>query len=699
MTREARYDVLFEPVKIGPVTAKNRFYQVPHCNGMGFNWPQTHAKMREAKAEGGWAVICTEECMIHPTSDYTPEPQARLWDDYDVKCLELMVDAVHRHGALAGVQLAHNGVGAQNLYSRLPPIGPSPQASVENQPTHTRGMSKNDIHEFRRWHRNAALRAKRADTDIVYVYAGHDSTLLMHFLSRRRNQRTDEYGGSLENRARLFREVLEETKDAVGDRCAVAVRIAVDELLGPEGITSAVEGREIVEMLAELPDLWDVNVSTWENDSQTSRFSDEGFQEQYAGFVKKMTTKPVVGVGRFTSPDTMVSQINRGVLDMIGAARPSIADPFLPLKIEQGRSDEIRECIGCNTCVSGQLTFTPMRCTQNPSVGEEWRRDWHPEYIPAKGSDDSILVVGAGPAGLEAARALGQRGYQVTLAEARTEPGGRVSVECNLPGLAAWGRVRDWRVGRIQQMENVDVYVDNKLSTEEILSMDYRQVILATGAYWRSDGVGVTNWQPIPGAEQPHVVSPQAVFAGVDLSGPVIVFDDDKYYMGALIAEKLKLDGYDVTLVTTAPEVSPWTHNTLEQHRIQTHVLELGIKVITSQNITRVASDQVHTSCIYTQQPGVLPASTVVLVTSRAPDNALHLELTADPDLLASSGIESVTAIGIVSAHRQLRPPYTMVTAWHAKWTHRRKMRICLFDVRSFCSKISTNREKLDAQA
>jgi dimethylamine/trimethylamine dehydrogenase len=297
MTRDPRYDILFEPVKIGPVTAKNRFYQVPHCCGMGFNWPQTHAKMREMKAEGGWAVVCTEECMIHPSSDYTPEPQARLWDDQDVKILALMVEAVHAHGALAGVQLAHNGVGAQNLWTRLKPLGPSPQAGVIGVPTQTRGMDKSDIREFRRWHRKAALRAKQADADIVYVYAGHDSTLLMHFLQRRRNQRSDEYGGSLENRARLFRELLEETKDAVGDRCAVAVRLAVDELMGSDGIAAEGEGREIVEMLAELPDLWDVNLSDWANDSVTSRFGEEGRQEAYVGFVKQATTKPVVGVG------------------------------------------------------------------------------------------------------------------------------------------------------------------------------------------------------------------------------------------------------------------------------------------------------------------------------------------------------------------------------------------------------------------
>jgi dimethylamine/trimethylamine dehydrogenase len=646
MTRDSRYDVLFEPVQIGPVTARNRFYQVPHCNGMGFNWPQTHAKMREAKAEGGWAVICTEECMIHPTSDYTPEPQARLWDDYDVRCLGLMVDAVHRHDALAGVQLAHNGVGAQNLYTRLAPIGPSDQASVSNLPTQTRGMTKKDIREFRRWHRNAAMRAKRADADIVYVYAGHDSTLLMHFLSARRNQRNDEYGGSLENRVRLLREVLEETHEAVGDRCGVAVRLAVDELLGPEGITSQGEGREVIEMLAEVPDLWDVNVSEWENDSMTSRFSEEGFQEAYVSFVKSVTSKPVVGVGRFTSPDTMVSQINRGILDMIGAARPSIADPFLPKKIEQGRIDEIRECIGCNTCVSGQLTFTPMRCTQNPSVGEEWRRNWHPEFIPAQGSDDNILIVGAGPAGLEAARALGQRGYRVTLAEAKTEAGGRVSEESRLPGLAAWGRVRDWRVGRIQQMPNVDVYLDNRLTAEDILSLEHKHVILATGSHWRSDGVGVTNWQSIPGTELNHVVSPEAVFADKKLAGPIVVFDDDKYYMGALVAEKLILEGHDVTLVTTAPEISQWTHNTLEQFRIQAHVLKLGIKVITSHNISSVDSGAVNINCVYTDKSATVTAASLVMVTSRQPNNGIYLELTENTERLTDSGIASVTAIG-----------------------------------------------------
>jgi dimethylamine/trimethylamine dehydrogenase len=646
VARNPRFDILFDPIQIGPVTARNRFYQVPHCCGMGFNWPQTHAKMREMKAEGGWAVVCTEECMIHPSSDYTPEPQARLWDDQDVKILALMVDAVHAHGALAGVQLAHNGVGAQNLWTRLKPLGPSPQAGVIGVPTQTRGMDKSDIREFRRWHRKAALRAKEADADIVYVYAGHDSTLLMHFLQRRRNQRSDEYGGSLENRARLFRELFEETKDAVGDRCAVAVRLAVDELMGADGIAADGEGREIIEMLAELPDLWDVNLSNWENDSVTSRFGEEGRQERYVAFVKQVTSKPVVGVGWFTSPDAMVGQIKRGVLDMIGAARPSIADPFLPKKIEEGRADEIRECIGCNICVSGQLTFTPMRCTQNPTVGEEWRRSWHPERIWAKASDGKVLVVGAGPAGLEATRALGQRGYEVTLAEAGTVLGGRVTQESALPGLGAWARVRDWRVGRIQEMANVQVYLDSKLTVGDVLEFGFDHVLITTGATWRKDGVGISNTDPVPVSADARIYAPEDVFVGAEIAGPVVVFDDDNFYLGGVIAEKLRREGCDVTLVTTESVVSAWTEHTLEQHRIQARILELGIEVIPKHNLIRVAASEIELACLYSDRRRSIAAHSVVMVTSRRSDDALYLDLAGDPDALSRAGVRSLQAVG-----------------------------------------------------
>ena len=164
-----------------------------------------------------------------------------------------------------------------------------------------------------------------------------------------------------------------------------------------------------------------------------------GAQEDLVTGIKALTPKPIVGVGRFTSPDAMVRQVKSGILDFIGAARPSIADPFLPKKIDEGRIDDIRECIGCNICVTGDMTMSLSRCTQNPSFMEEWRKGWHPETVRSKGDSDSVLVIGAGPAGLEATRALGLRGYQVALAEAGTELGGRVAKECKLPGLSRLG--------------------------------------------------------------------------------------------------------------------------------------------------------------------------------------------------------------------------------------------------------------------
>ncbi|MBL8999103.1 MAG: FAD-dependent oxidoreductase, partial [Gemmatimonadetes bacterium] len=214
---------------------------------------------------------------------------------------------------------------------------------------------------------------------------------------------------------------------------------------------------------------WDVNVSGWPNDSITSRFGKEGHQEKYISFVKGLTTKPVVGVGRYTSPDSMASAIERGIMDMIGAARPSIADPFLPNKIKENRQEDIRECIGCNICVTGDTRFVPIRCTQNPTMGEEWRRDWHPEMIASKKKEEEIMIVGAGPAGLEAARALGQRGYRVILTDSRREAGGRVILESALPNLTEWRRVVDWRLTQIQKMENIFFYPSSTMTAGDIL--------------------------------------------------------------------------------------------------------------------------------------------------------------------------------------------------------------------------------------
>ena len=646
MTRDPRYDILFEPVKIGPVTAKNRFYQVPHCNGMGRAYPSSMAEMRGIKAEGGWSVVCTEEVEIHHSSEHSPLIEGRMWDDSDIPVFARMADKIHEHGGLAGFQPAYTGFSSSNLYSREIPLAPSHTPVESHDPVCARAMDKADIRSVRRWHVDAAIRAKKAGFDIIYDYCGHDMTVQMHFLSRRHNHRTDEYGGSLENRVRLFREILYDIKDAIGDTCAVAVRFGVDELMGSGGISCDAEGRDVVEMLADLPDLWDVNLSEWSNDSSTSRFSEQNSQQPYTAFVKQVTSKPVVGVGRHTSPDTMVTLIKNGLLDMIGAARPSIADPFLPRKIEEGRVEDIRECIGCNICVTADSLSTPLRCTQNPTMGEEWRKGWHPETIPPRISDSSILVVGAGPAGLECTRALGQRGYTVTLAEATTETGGRVTSECRLPGLSEWARVRDYRQGQISAMLNVETYLNSNLSAELVLEFGATHVVLATGSSWRSDGVGRQNHTAIPGSDSENVLTPDHIIAGKNLNGPVVVFDDDHYYMGGIMAEKLRSDGYEVILVTPAADVSNWTHNTLEQVRIQTRLLEMGVEVVPHRNITAIEDGGLELACVFTDRRESRPCGSVLMVSSRLPKDSLYQELAANPSLLEESGVKSVTRIG-----------------------------------------------------
>ena len=246
MSRDPRYDILFEPVCIGPVVAPNRFYQVPHCNGMGFLRPRMLAEMRGVKAEGGWGVVCTEYCSVHPSSDDLPHPYGSLWNQSDIKANALMTEQVHAHGALAGVELWVGGAGSANLMTREVPLGVGSMANNSGHPYQTRAMDKKDIRNVRRWHRDAALRAREAEFDIVYVYATH-GYLLSQFLSREHNHRTDEYGGSLKNRVRLIQELIEETKDAVGDTCAVAVRMSANDETG------STERQEIFEMLAELP--------------------------------------------------------------------------------------------------------------------------------------------------------------------------------------------------------------------------------------------------------------------------------------------------------------------------------------------------------------------------------------------------------------------------------------------------------------
>jgi dimethylamine/trimethylamine dehydrogenase len=649
MARNPRYDVLFEPVKIGPVTARNRFYAVPHATGMTNAMPHMRASFRETKAEGGWGVVCSGYVSIDPSADDSPLPFATLWDDDDVRSHALMTEAVHRHGALAGIELWHGGGSVMNRTSRTAPLSPS---GISWMATHVgfmgnqrpKAMDSEDIHALLDSQAQAARRARSAGFDIVYVYAGM-GYLPYEFLLPEWNLRTDAYGGSVRNRVRLVRELLEVTHEAVRGRCAVALRISLEELRARSSDSAASQAHEVVELLADVPDLWDVKLDSSPTDCAPSRFAAEGSHETVIDFVKQLTAKPVVGVGRFTSPDTMVSQIRRGVLDLIGAARPSIADPFLPRKIDEGCEQDIRECIGCNICISSWHDGVPVRCTQNPTIGEEWRRGWHPERVPPAVDPAPVLVIGAGPAGLECALTLGRRGYEVSLAEAASEPGGRLRFETRLPGLSAWGRVLDWRRGQLERLSNVTLYRGNRLSADEVLQLGAAHVVVATGARWAPMLYSPLEL-PVGTLQGPGVYTPDDIAAGARPRGPIVVYDFDNYYMGSVLAEHLARGGEQVSYVTPAGHVSAWTIISNEQPQVHRALDACGVKVLTLTRVTGFADGLAQLARQFTDAPGSLECASLVIVGTRFGRDELYQALSGRGEELQAAGIRTVTRIG-----------------------------------------------------
>ena len=680
MARDPKHDILFEPIQIGPKTLRNRFYQVPHCIGAGSDKPGFQAAHRSMKAEGGWAAMNTEYCSINPESDDTHRLSARIWDEGDVRNLRAMTDEVHKYGALAGVELWYGGAHAPNMESRATPRGPSQYASEFETLTYCKEMDLSDIAQVQQYYVDAAKRSRDAGFDIVYVYGAH-SYLPLQFLNPYYNKRTDKYGGSIENRARFWIETLEKVRNAVGKDCAIATRFAVDTVYGPGQIEVEVDGMKFVEMADPLVDLWDVDVgdiAEWGEDAGPSRFYQQGHQVPWTKFVKQVSKKPVLGVGRFTDPEKMTEIVTKGYADIIGCARPSIADPFLPKKVEEGRYDDIRVCIGCNVCISRwEIGGPPMICTQNATAGEEYRRGWHPEKFRKTASKDAVLVVGAGPSGSEAARVLMEEGYTVHLYDKAEKIGGHLNTVSTLPGLGEWSYHRDYRETQLNKLvkknkESQIALGQKALTADDVLQYGADKVVIATGSSWNTDGNNCLTHDAIPGADasQPDQLTPEQVFEGKKKIGKrVVILNADTYFMAPSLAEKLAADGHEVTIVSGV-HLANYMHFTLEYPNMMRRLHELHVEEIGDHFCSKIEKGRLEVYNIWGdgskrtyRGPGVAPRDankthrwiefdSLILVTGRHSENKLWNDLKARESEWEENGIKGVYLIGDAEAPR-----------------------------------------------
>jgi dimethylamine/trimethylamine dehydrogenase len=284
-------------------------------------------------------------------------------------------------------------------------------------------------------------------------------------------------------------------------------------------------------------------------------------------------------------------------------------------------------------------------------MGEEWRRGWDPETIKPKITDQQVLVVGSGPAGLECSVQMARRGYQVILAESKKELGGRVLFESSLKGLSAWKRVIDNRTYEIQQQNNIELYRDSELSLSHINELGIDNIFLATGSSWRIDGVGRSSREPIKGLDKITVLSPEDAVKNIDkLEAPIVIYDDEQGYLAGVLADHLSSNGCNITFVTPASLVSPWTESTLEQARVQKSLLNQGVEIICNKTIASGKGQSLLTQCVFTGNKTTIDCKTIIMVTERIPDCTLYDELIKQEEGFGESSKKYIKLLGDAEA-------------------------------------------------
>ena len=623
----AGFEHVLQPLAVGGVTIKNRIVRTAHGTGLvGDDLIAYH----EARARGGVALSFLQATGVHPTAR-TGLP---VFEESVVPFLSAFVERMHPHGMRVFHQLYHHG----SAYPARPGAVhwsasaiPNPVVGVVPTP-----MTVAMIDEIVGAFASAAGRCQRAGIDGVEIHAA-SGYLLEQFLSPATNQREDEYGGPLENRMRFLREVLEAVRAEVGPGFPVGVRLSSEEYI-PGGLTPT-DTAEIARAVEPLVDFVDVHLSTyWRFHKMLAPMGDPlGYELPMSEVVTSAVSVPTIVAGRIMTLDHAEHIVASGVADMVSMVRALIADPDLVAKAIAGEADRVRPCIGSNFGCVGQLMSTGrMGCVVNPRAGLEATRTATADEVPSESSRARVLVVGGGPAGLEAARTAALQGAEVTLVEARRTLGGQVAIAAAAPHRADLASITQWLEAEVERL-GVRVRRGVFADPDVVVASGADAVVIATGAIPRRDGFSVaTPRQPVPGHDLPHVVTSwQALgFDGGAPSGATaVVLDDTGTFEAIGVCEHLLAQGRAVTLVTRFDRMGanvPYPPATVlaTQERLMAGAFDLVVSCVPLE----ITSGSVVIGSPHTDRRRVLPADLVVHVSVPEPQRELA-------DLVAEMGV------------------------------------------------------------